>query len=359
MAASRRKRGSALDEAFEQLLCGIEEFQGTITPVKRKQKVEIPSIPALRPPMLRVPRPLPVKKEETRQTEDRSSRENSQIAASPDPLQPGWLLGEDMRFSPVIPVGRSPRFPSPPVYHPCVRQLSPEDHQQLLHGLRLYRQSLSQYTPQERLKSLRLRFTQASTRLSISKAAHIEIENARKRRFEADMEIKLRRFRWRQCPEEVTKGKKMWVGVAIALGVVEQWRRKGGQRRVSASQELHIRSQRTLMLFLAASRICGKTLRKAKQMRYSRLFKSLQPLKPYIRRWKSTRRHRFVELITDFLENSISRDVIYRLVTVWKQRVLSYADNNHSAASQKLATHQGGSNDAAGAAVGEMGRAVK
>lgn len=327
-----------------------------MTPVKRKQKVEIPSIPALRPPILRVPRPIPAKREETRQVENHSSRESSQIVVSPDPLQPSWLLGESMRFSPIIPVEKSSHFPSPPVHHPCIRQLSPEDH---LHSLRLYHQSLSQYTPQERLKSIHLRSIQASTRLSISKAAHVEIENARKRRFEADMEIKLRRFQWRQYPEEVTKGKKMWVGVAIVLGVVEQWRRKGVHRKVRIRQELHIRSQRTLMLFLAASRICGKTLRKAKQMRFSRLFRSLQPLKPYIRRWKSTRRRKFIEIITDFLENSISRDVIYRIVTVWKQRVLFYVDNNHSKGSQKLVTDQRSANWAVGAAVGEVGTAVR
>jgi len=314
-------RGAAL---FEQLLSGIELFQGTVTPAKRRQQADLP---ALRSPVFRAPRSVPAR---TVQGEEQHSKEDSQVSVSPE-LQPGWLLGENQRFSPVIPPEQSPRFPSALVHYPCIRQLSPEEHQHLLSGLRLYRQSLSQYSPQERLKSLQQRSTQVSTRISINKAARTEIEHARKRHFQAEMEVKQRRFRWRQFPKEICAGKRLWAGLAVALGVVECWTRKSQARRVGDRQELHIRSQRTLMLFLATARLCGKALRKTKEMRFSRLLKGLRPLRPYICRWKANRRHKSLELVTDFLENSISRDVIYRLVTVWKQRVLFYTDNHDSA----------------------------
>lgn len=312
-----RSRGVALEEAFEQLLSGIEEFQGTLTPAKRKPQADLPS---LRPPVLRAPKTVAAKKPV--QCEVQCSKEDSPVTVSPD-LQAGWLLGEDQRFSPVLPQERSPRFPTAPVHYPCIRQLSPEEHQQFLSRLRLYRQSLSQYTPQERLKSMRQRSTQVSTRLSISKAARTEIEHVRKRHFEAEMEVKQRRFRWRQFPAEICAGKRLWAGLALALSLVERWTRKAQGRRVRTTQELHIRSQRTLMLFLVTARICGKALLKAKKMRFCRLLQRLRPLRPYIRHWKANRRGKFIELVTDFLENSISRDVIYRLVTVWKQRVPS------------------------------------
>lgn len=67
----------------------------------------------------------------------------------------------------------------------------------------------------------------------------------------------------------------------------------------------------------------GKIAATVKKRRAARAFKELQRLLPFVRRWKVRWLQARRERVTQFIEDSLCQDVIYKLIVAWKSKIVS------------------------------------
>ena len=67
----------------------------------------------------------------------------------------------------------------------------------------------------------------------------------------------------------------------------------------------------------------GKIAMKVKRRRTALAFKELQRLVPFVRRWKARWLQIRRDRVTQFIEDSLCQDVIYKLIVTWKSRVVN------------------------------------
>ena len=229
-----------------------------------------------------------------------------------------------MRLSPLLPRESPPRFPPITVreklaaYKPSIRALSPDEILQVSQRIRSNISKARTYTPTARAAAAKAQALKEVTRSALIRTARNELHVQKQRRREEELQGKTRRFEWRRNAEEVAKGKVMWVGGIAALGVLGRWRRKMDTRKA-----LHCRSKGLLLWLLGLARTCGKFCRSVKLKREKRAFKTLERLRPYLKRCRAALKLRKAEIIAKIIENHLSREVLTRLIVLWKAKVRS------------------------------------
>ena len=226
-----RKRWVSREETLEQMINDLQ------SPQRRQKQREKIHIPALKLPSISLKRHRKIEKidnsmtknrEEAAETEENSSKDQVQFESFDGKYS--WELGDVE--TPLVPQERYSRVLVQEGRRPAVRVISPEEQDRMLEKMRHYRLNLHLYTPSARLHSLHQRSTRTSTRLSINKATHTEIHLSRIRHFQQILDLKQRKFQWRQIPLEIQRGKMIWTGILVGISGALRWKCRFRNRKV-------------------------------------------------------------------------------------------------------------------------------
>ena len=208
-----------------------------------------------------------------------------------------------------------PRWPgtSPSHLHPSTKHLS-----KILQRTG----SLDKYKPEIVHQSIKIKAVKDDLHACEIRNAKQEIYTQKLQRTLEEVQTKARRYEWRQRARDIMEGKKRWTGVLYYMNTVRWWHDKFVRRRVMSIQALHARSQAVLKFLLVMTISVGKIAAKVKEMRRKKAYQELKRLIPYVRRWKARWLRARREHITEFIEDSLCKNTIYKLIVTWKTKVM-------------------------------------
>lgn len=178
--------------------------------------------------------------------------------------------------------------------------------------------ALDRYKPDKVRLQLRQKAVREDFRANIVRLTKVEICQSRKNKHLEVLQDKLRRHDWRQRAGDISQGKHIWTGILAYLAILRIMHEKLGKRK-----DLHIRSTRILKFLLIMAITVGKILVMVKRKRYKHAFAVIRRIAPFLMRWRRRHQVKMKERITEFLENSLSQDVFYKIIASWKARILS------------------------------------
>lgn len=320
-----------LSDALDSIFNEIQEFQLslTISPTAIFLHPQKYSPKLILPPALKIPSIRPNTKSIVQSLDPSAAPrcqfpvESVALPATPTAIPVKWTFeSEAVRLSPLLPRESPPRFPPITIreklaaYKPSIRALSPEEIHQVAQRIQSNISKARTFTPTARIQAAKAQASREVTRLALRRAARNAIWSNRLRKRQEDLQAKTRRLEWRRNAGEVEKGREMWAGGMVALGVLGRWRLKMVTRKA-----LHSRAKGLLLWLLGVSQTCGKLRRSLQLKREKRAFETLRSLLPYINRRKKAIKAQKAEILADILETHLSREVLRRLIVVWKARV--------------------------------------
>jgi hypothetical protein len=176
---------------------------------------------------------------------------------------------------------------------------------------------LSLYKPQAKLEKLQRRAKLMAIREQITKDAkeamdthELEHRLQRIHMKESKLELRLRK-------DEVQVISRAWFTCIAVTGLAFNSYKIALNRK-----HLHIRSDKVLKFFLIMAITVGKLRLKLRRFRAKAAFVKLQPMRRHITRWIAKHKTRFARLITDNIENSMTRNMLTRLMFEWRSRLL-------------------------------------
>lgn len=192
--------------------------------------------------------------------------------------------------------------------------------QQKMQLIRILEQTgaLDRYKPDNIRLQLRQKAVREDFRANVVRLTKLEICQSRKNKHMETLQDKLRRYDWRQRAGDISQGKQIWTGILAFLSILRIMHAKLVKRR-----DLHLRSKRILTFLLMMAITVGKIQVKVKRKRYKQAFSVIRRIAPFLMRWRRRHGVRMRERIAEFLENSLSQDVFYKIIASWKARILS------------------------------------
>lgn len=318
--SSRKK---VLDQTYEALVTEISQFEHSFNSSKSllRGKTFIGTTPYLDVQPAYVRRSLRHPKLRADSPQESTLLHRLPLLA-PSRLGPGSYKPETSQTPLVASFETAPRFPVTfqeriATYRPHVRQLSSGERKEVALRIQTNIAAIKRYTPDERLKTLREKATMEETRLSLTRSFRTELASLTHRKREEDLQTKLRRFQWRMNPTAISKGKRHWAGLLCGLSVMSKWQSRFIHRKI-----LHLRSEKILKFLVVMCLSIGRIRILVSRNRRKKAFATLRKLVPFLAHWRRKHRKELVERVADTLETACSQQTIYRLIGLWKRRVV-------------------------------------
>lgn len=316
-------RKKVLDQTYEALVTEISQFEHSFNSSKSllRGKTFIETTPYLDVQPAYVRRSLRRPKLRADSPNEVSLLHRLPLIA-PSRLGPGSYQAETTRTALVASFEKAPRFPVTfqeriATYRPHVRQLSSGERKEVALRIQTNIAAIKRYTPDERLKTLREKAAMEETRLSLTRSFRTELASLTHRKREEDLQTKLRRFQWRMNPAAISKGKRKWVGLFCGFSAMSKW-----QSRFISRKILHLRSEKVLKFLLVMCISIGRIRLLVSRNRRKKAFATLRKLVPFLTHWRRKHRKELVERVAETLEMATSRQTIYKLIGLWKRRVM-------------------------------------